>query len=135
PSEPIRGLYPGLLCLLALPLMQTLWCTSQEPLPLLLAGHTRQFAQNFAYSAWWTFVAMIPGPTLIPVFVNLAPRSGIRRVLWLLSVALVMLWWCESLVEQVHFAWDWPSLGFALDGILTTSLVVFVCAYLANTRQ
>ncbi len=131
----IRGLYNGWSYVLAVCAFLNLWWTTQLTLPQLLAGHVHAFAWNFLVTGWWTVIAMIPGLTLIPVVVNLAPRAVLPRLLWLVILTFCMGWWCVSLIGGVHFGWDWPSLGFALDGMLTPGLVVGVCAYYSDTRE
>jgi LytS/YehU family sensor histidine kinase len=44
-----------------------------------------------------------------------------------------MFLWCEY-VEGIAYSWDWRSVGYILDGLLTTSLVVGVCAYHSYSR-
>jgi two-component sensor histidine kinase len=131
----VRGLYNGFGYVLALSLIQNFWWSMQAALPLLIAGRAYEAVRTFAtYSAWMLF-AMIPGPTLVPVVVNLAPREGPRRIGLLFAAALAMAWWCLTFFEKVHFGWNWSSLGYALDGLLTTSLVVGVCAYHSDSRE
>jgi len=131
----LRGLYNGLGYVLILSLLQNLWVSAEAALPELLAGHRDAFVRGFLSSAGWTAFAMIPGPALIPPGVNLAPRSGLARYIWLFALTIPMSWWCLALVDGVHFGWNWSSLGFALDGVLTTGLVVGVCAYHSDTRE
>ncbi|HTV49795.1 MAG TPA: histidine kinase [Steroidobacteraceae bacterium] len=131
----IRGLYNGFGYIFVLCQIQNLWWTTQATLPLLVAGHAAAFGRGFLFIGWWTFAAMIPGPTLIPPVVNLAPRAGLGRLLCLLGLTLPMSWWCLAVIDQVHFSWNWSSLGFALDGLLTTGIVVGVCAYHSATRE
>jgi signal transduction histidine kinase len=131
----LRGLYNGVGYVLVLSLLQNLWWTTQTTLPELLAGNGARFAHDFLSTGWWTAVAMIPGTVLVPPAVNLAPRQGLLRVVWLISLTLPMGWWCLCLVGGVHFGWNWQSLGFALDGLLTTGLVVGVCAYHSDRRE
>jgi hypothetical protein len=131
----LRALYNGLGYILVLSLLQNLWWSSQAALPELVAGHRDAFVRVILSNAWWTAVAMIPGPVLNPPAVNLAPRSGLARFIWLSALTIPMSWWCLALVEGVHFGWDWTSLGYALDGLLTTGLVVGVCAYHSYSRE
>ncbi len=131
----IRGLYNGLGYVLALSLIQCLWWSTQTALPQLLAGHPVDFARSFFASAGLTLVAMLPGPALVPVIVNLAPRAGPRRFAWLCTAPVLMAWWCLCVVGGLRFGWNWPSLGYALDGLLTTSLVVGVCAYHSDSLE
>lgn len=131
----LRALYNGFGYALALALLQDFWWTSQETLPSLFSGGVRTFAHAFLVSAAWTAAAMIPGPTLIPVAVNLAPRAGLRRFAYLFAVTLPMWVWCVCVVEGVRLRWDWQSLGYVIDGVVTTSLVVGVCAYHSDSRH
>lgn len=131
----IRGLYNGLGYVIALSLIQCAWWSTEEALPYLVAGHALDFARDFSVNAAHNLVAMLPGPLLVPVIVNLAPRAGPSRVAWLCAAIIPMAWWCLYVEGGVRFGWNWPSLGFALDGLLTTSLVVGVCAYHSYSRE
>ncbi len=131
----IRGLYNGLGYILALSQIQNLWWTTQATLPLLIAGDMLAFGRGFMSQSWWTLVAMIPGPALIPPVVNLAPKGGLPRLACLLVLTFLMSWWCLVFVDGVQFRWDWPSLGLALKGLLTPGMVVGVCAYHSDTRE
>jgi Histidine kinase/Histidine kinase-, DNA gyrase B-, and HSP90-like ATPase len=130
----IRGLYNGFGYILAVSLLLDLWWTTESSLPRLLSGDLQAFGRNFLLGACWGLVAMIPGVLLVPVVVNRAPRAGFLRLAWLLALTALMGWWCLWL-EGVHWGWDWPSLGKALDGLLTPGLVVGVCAYHSDTRE
>lgn len=131
----LRGLYNGLGYILVLSQLQNLWWSTEGALPELLANHPGAFVRVFLDSAWWSAVAMIPGIVLVPPAVNLAPRSSLARFVWLSALTIPMSWWCLALIRGVHFGWDWSSLGIALDGLLTTGLVVGVCAYHSDTRE
>jgi len=130
----IRGLYNGLGYILALSQTQNIWWSLQAAMPSLLDGSLRAFARGFGFNLWVTALAMIPGPLLVPVVVNLAPRSGLWRLLWLLAAVVPMSWWCLHVIEGVRFSWNWQSLGFALNGLLTTGMVVGACAYHSYSR-
>ncbi|HUN76934.1 MAG TPA: histidine kinase [Steroidobacteraceae bacterium] len=130
----IRGLYNGLGYVSAVSLLLAFWWTTQAALPQLLAGNVHAFTANFLLGFGWTLIAMIPGFALVPVFVNLAPRTGPARLAWLLTLTFVMGWWCLW-IEGIHFGWDWPSLGYTLDGMLTPGMVVGLCAYHSDTRE
>src|ERR1700674_4611322 len=55
------------------------------------AGMTplRNALTNIGASAW----VPLPGALIIVVGVNLAPRTGVRRLLWLVCTALLMVLW------------------------------------------
>ncbi len=131
----VRGLYNGFDYVLALTLIQDVWWQLQAGLPDLMGGHLQAFAKTFFVSFWWCAVSMIPGPVLIPPIVNLAPRTGWRRVVYLFVAVIPMSWWCLSVVDGVKFGWNWASLGYALNGFVTTGLVVVVCAYHSYSRE
>jgi hypothetical protein len=131
----IRGLYNGVGYVLALALLQNAWWTLQGVLPSLFAGRIADSARTFMVNAAWGLFGMIPGPTLVPVIVNLAPRDGLRRVGYLLAASIPMSWWCLYLGEGIPFGGNWSSLGFMVDGLVTTSLVVGVCAYHTYSRE
>jgi LytS/YehU family sensor histidine kinase len=82
-----------------------------------------------------TIYSMVPGPLIIPPVVNLAPRSGAARIGFLLLAVLPLSWWCLALVERVHFGLNWPTVGYGLDGLLTTGIVTGVCAYHTYSRE
>ncbi|HEX4023577.1 MAG TPA: histidine kinase [Steroidobacteraceae bacterium] len=130
----IRGLYNGVGYAAAAAALMTLWDSLQLALPRLIAGDIHGFIVKFGLLLGWSAASMIPGPLLVPVVVNLAPRTGPSRVLWLLAAVIPMSWWCERVIGRIHFGWDWQSLGYALDGLLTTGLVVGVCAWHSYSR-
>jgi sensor histidine kinase YesM len=134
PIERIRALYNGYGYVLAVSLLLDLWWTIEGLLPQLLAADLHAVGRNFLLGASWSLIAMIPGVLFVPVVVNLAPRTGFLRFTWLLALTVVMGWWCLW-IEHIHWAWDLPSLGNALDGLLTPGLVVGVCAYHSDTRE
>ncbi len=103
-------------------------------LPDLLAGHLPAALHASLSAVGLALIEVIPGPILIPLAVNLGPRSGLRRVVWLLGAAVPMSVWCEC-VARIHYGWDWVSVGTAVDAMLTTSLVVCVCAYHRYSRD
>jgi hypothetical protein len=128
-------LYNGLGYVLALSFIQNAWWTLQGVMPSLIGGRLHEAARNFVIAAAWGLFAMIPGPTLVPPIVNLAPRDGPRRIAYLCAAVIPMSWWCLSLAEGVRFGWNWSSVGFWLDALVTTSLVVGVCAYHSYSRE
>jgi Histidine kinase len=130
----IRGLYNGFSYVCAVSLLLALWWTTQSGLPQLVAGNVRAFVADFLLGFGWTLIAMIPGIMLVPVVVNLAPRTTLPRLGWLLGLTFCMGWWCLW-IEGVHFGWDWASLGYAINGMLTPGMVVGVCAYHSDTRE
>ncbi|HTW73315.1 MAG TPA: histidine kinase [Steroidobacteraceae bacterium] len=103
-------------------------------LPDLLAGHVRSALHASLSAVGMDLIEVIPGPILITLAVNLAPRSGPSRVAWLLAAAVPMCLWCEYF-EGISFGWNWSSVGALLEGVLETSLVVGVCAYHSYSRD
>jgi Histidine kinase/Histidine kinase-, DNA gyrase B-, and HSP90-like ATPase len=130
----IRGMYNGWSYIVVVSLLLDLWWTTEVALPKLLDGHVQDFAWTFLYLVGRNLQAMIAGLALVPVIVNLAPRAGLLRFTWLLALTALMGWWCLW-IEGVHWGLNWPSLGNALDGLLTPGLVVGVCAYHSDTRE
>lgn len=131
----LRGLYNGLGYVLVMCLLCDLWWTAEGRLPELVAGHWGAFVRGFLSDGWVGALTMLPAPVLIPPGVNLAPRSPLARFIWLSALTVPLWWWCLALVEGVHFGWDWPSLGFALNGFLTPGAAVGVCAYHSRSRE
>ncbi|MEJ0085060.1 MAG: histidine kinase [Pseudomonadota bacterium] len=131
----IRGLYSGFGYVLAVSLALVLWWSLQFTLPMLAADGVHAFVSAWLSVVATSLFAILPGPILVPVVVNLAPRAGFKRVVYLLAAVIPMGWWCIFVAEGVQFAWDAPSLGFVLDGLATTSLVVGVCAYHSYSRE
>jgi LytS/YehU family sensor histidine kinase len=82
-----------------------------------------------------TGYSMAIGPVIVPLVVNLAPRSGWRRLIVLLLGTIPMSWWCLVVVEGVHFGWNWRSVGFGLNGLLTTGIATGVCAHYNYSRE
>lgn len=130
----IRGLYSGFGYVLAVSLTMVAWWTLQYTVPEMATGQLHKPV------GWWlSFVgsellAILPGPLLVPPVVNLAPRAGPWRVAYLLAAVIPMSWWC-GFADGIPFGWNPLSLGFALDALTTTSLVVGVCAYHAYSRE
>lgn len=129
----LRGLYNGYGCATAVSVFLNLWWTSQATLPLVFAGKLHAFATTFLLISGSTFVEMIPGIVVAPVVVNLAPRAALPRFGVLFVLTLVMGWWCLWF-GGVHWGWNWPSLGYALDGLLTPGMVVGVLVYHSDRR-
>ena len=131
----IRGLYSGFGYVLAVSLALVLWWSLQYTLPVLAARGVHEFVSLWLSVVSTSLFAILPGPILVPVVVNLAPRAGLKRVAYLLAAVIPMGWWCIVVADGVRFGWDAASLGFALDGLTTTSLVVGVCAYHSYSRE
>ncbi|HTY48580.1 MAG TPA: histidine kinase [Steroidobacteraceae bacterium] len=129
----IRGLYNGVGYVIAVTWVIIVWESVEYSLPQILAGQAWDFVRNFAANLWVYLLGTLPGPTLIPVVVNLAPRTGMRRLPWLLAAAIPMSVGCV-LSNHIHLGWDVRSLGFMLDALSTTGLVVGVCAYHTYSR-
>jgi two-component sensor histidine kinase len=135
PWERLRGLYSGVGYVAAVSLTLAVWWSLQAALPALFAGDVRGF-----FGGWWGAIvasawSMVPGPIVVPPVVNLAPRAGYWRIAWCLAAVIPMGWWCLAIAGGVHFGWDLPSLGFALDGLSTPAIVVGVCAYHSYSRE
>jgi hypothetical protein len=131
----LRGLYNGLGYVLVMCLLCNLWWTAEGRLPQLIAGHWGAFARGFLADGWALALSMLPAPVLIPPAVNLAPRAPLARFIWLSVLTIPLWWWCLAVVGGVHFGWDWPSLGFVLNGFLVPGAGVFVCAYHSQGRE
>lgn len=133
-GDRVRGLYNGFGYVTTVSVLMAVWGSLQAALPQLVSGNVLTFAHDLLVYVSWTLAAVIPGPLVVPVVVNLAPRTGMSRVLWLLAAVIPMSWWCLHVIERIHFGWDWPSLGYALDGLVMTGLVVGVCAWHSYSR-
>lgn len=123
-----RGLFNGFGYALALTLIYIVWGSVQGTLGHLMAGDLPAALGDFMLNMRMSLIAVIPGPILIPLAVNLAPRPYVLKGACLLLAAVPMFLWCEY-IEGIRYSWDWQSAGYLLDGLLTTSLVVGVCAY------
>jgi hypothetical protein len=129
-----RGLFNGFGYALALTLIYITWGSIQGSLGHLTAGDLSSALRDFLRAMQMSLIEVIPGPILIPLAVNLAPQSSYgRRGACLLAAAVPMCVWCEYF-EGIRYSWDWQSIGYILDGVLTTSLVVGVCAYHSYSR-
>lgn len=131
----VRGLYNGVGYVLALALVQNIWWSLEGVLPSLLSGREAEAAHGFLVAVGLTMVSMIPGPALVPVMVNLAPREGPGRIAYLCLAAIPMAVWCVYVGEGMRLGWNLASLGTALQAMVTTSLVVGVCAYHSYSRE
>ncbi len=128
-----RGLFNGFGYALVLTLVYITWGSLQGSLGDLTAGHLQPALRDFLLYLRISLISVIPGPILIPLAVNLAPRSYAGRAACLLAAAVPMFLWCEY-IEGIVYSWDWQSVGYVLDGLLTTSLTVGVCAYHSYSR-
>ena len=130
----VRGLYNGVGYVVMVSLLMALWGSLGPAFPRLVSGNIRGFFHTVGIVVWFSAIAMIPGPLVIPPAVNLAPRTGVRRVVWLLAAIIPMAWWCLHVMGGIHFGWDLRSLGYTLDGLLTCGVVVGLCAYHSYSR-
>jgi signal transduction histidine kinase len=130
----LRGLYNGYSCALVVSVFLNLWWSLQATLPQLFGGSLLGFAQAFLVEGGYGFLAMVPGIAVAPVVVNLAPRAALPRFATLLALTIFMGWWCLW-IEGIHWAWNWPSLGHALDGLVTPGMVVGVLVYHNDRRE
>jgi hypothetical protein len=134
PWDRIRGLYNGFGYVLAVGLLMNAWEGLQGGMPHLLAGDPLAFLRGFVMVQWHGFAEDALGPLLIPPIVNLAPRTGWRRILLLSVTVLVLWWWCLAVASGIRFGWNWHSLGHVLDGFLSAGMVMGVCAYRIDSR-
>ena len=130
----IRSRYNGFGYVVALSLLMNLWVGLHDGAPHLLAGQPLQFLDTFLHAQWHDLWPELPGPLLIPPIVSLAPRAGVWRFVILGITAIFLGWWCLAVGDGIRFAWNWPSLGFAIDGCLSAGLVTGVCAYHIDSR-
>lgn len=133
-ADRIRGLYNGVGYVVAAIAVQVLWWASADALPSLLAHDAPQALHAFAASLGSGALAVVAGPLVIPVAVNLAPRAGPGRLPWLFATATAMVVWCRW-IEGFGDGSPWAMAGAVLDGYLTTGLMVGVCAYHADWRR
>jgi len=130
----LRGLFNGLGYVVALGLILAALWSLGSVMPQLLAGQFAAAGRLFLSNLWGGVLTEIPSPILVPVMVSLAPRSGVRRALCLLATAIPLAVWCLY-VDGYRFAWDIRSIAQPFDYVLTTSLVVGVCAYHSYSRD
>ena len=133
-ADRARALFNGIGYATAFALVLACWWALLGVFPELLAGQPRAAAHDYFFYLWLNIIAEIPGPILTPLAINLAPRRGWLRAPCLLAAAIPMLLWCLaferiSTVPNLHLA------GTFVEGILTTSLVVWVCAYHSHWRD
>lgn len=131
----LRALYNGLGYVLVMCLLCNLWWTAEGRLPQLVAGDWEAFVRGFLSDGWAGTLTMLAAPVLIPPAVNLAPRSTVARFIWLSVLTIPLWWWCLAVVDDVHFGWNWPSVGFVLNGFLVPGAGVCVCAYHSQGRE
>jgi signal transduction histidine kinase len=89
--------------------------------PANILPHALQMAGLWA-------AALLPVCLIIVAGVNLAPRTGTRRLLWLGCTVLVA-WVVERLVRGVAFEHNPAWLAGLVDGMLYGGVLVTVCAY------
>jgi len=71
---------------------------------------------------------LLPACLIIVAAVNLAPRTGMRRLLWL-SCAALLGWIVNRLARGVPFEHNAAWLAGFADGMLNAGLLVAACAY------
>ncbi len=132
--ERLRSLYGGLGYVLVNTMVFACLNALTSAWPEFAAHHTGNALHLFEAGIGRTWLEALPTPLLMPIVVNVAPRSGPRLVLWLFAIALVMCLWCEYVIDGLRYSWDWASLGYFLDGLMFTALVAGVCAYHRYSR-
>ena len=134
PWDHIRGLFNGFGYIVMLTVVLSFWSGLQQALVKLLAADWTGFIRLFLSIQWLNYWETLPGLLLIPLMVNLAPRAGPWRTLWILACSVPLWWWCLDFAAGVRFGWDWHSLGYVLNGFASAGLVVGVCFYHSDTR-
>ena len=122
----VRALFTGIgyvavftLCLVAV------W-TVQESLGEILHGGDRSAIWHTAWeTAGVSCLSIGPGLVFLTVGVNLAPRTGWRRLLWLGGVAGLMVVTCLGLTGDLAHA----TAPRVLDGLVNASLGIALCSY------
>jgi hypothetical protein len=130
----LLGLYNGFAYVLAIGLLMNTWEGLQNGIPHLLAGDPLAFLRGLVIAQWHGLWQDAPGPLLIPPIVNLAPRTGWRRIVLLAVTVVFLWWWCLGVADGVHFGWSWHSLGSVLDGCLSAGMIMGVCVYHIDGR-
>ena len=80
------------------------------------------------------WAAMLPAWLITVVGVNLAPRAGTRRLLWLGCTALLG-WIVNRLTRGVPFEHNGTWLAGFADGMLNAGLFVAVCVYHSHAQR
>jgi signal transduction histidine kinase len=80
------------------------------------------------------WAALLPAWLITVVGVNLAPRAGTRRLLWLGCTALLG-WMVNRLARGVPFEHNAAWLAGFGDGMLNAGLFVAVCVYHSHTQR
>jgi signal transduction histidine kinase len=78
-------------------------------------------------------VALLPGCLFIVAAVNLAPRAGTRRLLWL-GCATLLAWIVNRLVRGVPIEHSAAWLAGFADGMLNAGLLVAACVYHSDAQ-
>jgi Histidine kinase len=134
PWDRIRGLFNGFGYIVILTAVLNSWGGLRVALLKLLSADWSGFIHVFLSIQWKDFWETVPGLVLIPPMVNLAPRAGPWRTVWILGCSVPLWWWCLGVAGGVRFGWDWHSLGFMLDGFASAGMVVGVCFYHSDSR-
>src|ERR1700679_2672646 len=106
PWDRIRGLYNGFGYVLAVGLLMNAWEGLQVGIPHLLAADPVAFLRGFVMAQVHGFREDALGPLLIPPIVNLAPRTGWRRILLLAVTVVPLWWWCLAVSKGIQFGWN-----------------------------
>lgn len=94
-----------------------------------------QTALRHALQSGGRFAAgVLPGMLLIVIGVNLAPRKGASRLVWLASTAL-LAWVVNRIARGVPFEQNAAWLAGFADGMLTTGLLMTVCIYHSHAQR
>ena len=80
------------------------------------------------------WAALLPAWLITVVGVNLAPRAGTRRLLWL-GCTMLLGWVVNRLVRGVPFEHNAAWLAGFADGMLNAGLFVAVCVYHSHAQR
>ena len=94
--------------------------------PATFLSHAQQVAGPWA--------ALLPACLLTVVGVNLAPRAGTRRMLWL-GCTLLLGWIVNRLARSVPFEHNAAWLAGFGDGMLNAALLMAVCVYHSHAQR
>lgn len=128
-----RALFNGFGYALVFSLLYAIWGSAQGSLERLAAGDLPAVLPQLRADLVESLISVIPGPVLVPLAINLPARSRVIRSIYIAVAATAMFVWCDR-AGGISYSWDWASLGFILNGFLTTALVVGVCAYYVHSQ-
>jgi sensor histidine kinase YesM len=130
----VRGWFSGVgyVALISSALV-VLWSLRETVGVIAQSGDVMAIVHTFATTAMeLSRIVLLPVP-VIALILNLAPRHGLSRGIFLAALALLMALWCSG-PALLQSAGDSAALGEFAESLLTASLLVAAFSYRGSSR-